>query len=78
MKMKPSPFNEYQCPECDEDVRVELPAPSYVECQHCKSTLELHPDFEFEDGFWHDRTTLSIVDPEREHMKRMLKHLQSQ
>ena len=73
--MYPSDYNEYQCPECDEDVRVPLPPSKYVDCPHCKSHLEIHPDAEFEDGMWHDHTTLSIVDPEREHMKRMLKHL---
>jgi hypothetical protein len=39
--------------------------------------LEIHPDADFENGMWHDLTTLSVVDPEREHIKRMLKHLQN-
>jgi hypothetical protein len=73
--MFPSEYNEYPCPNCEEDVRVPLPPSKYATCPGCKKTLEIHPDAEFEDGLWHDRTTLSIVDPEREHMKRMLRHL---
>jgi hypothetical protein len=67
--------NQYPCPGCEEDVDVPVPASKYVSCQHCKVKLEVHPDAEFYDGLWHDLTTLSIVDEEREHMKRMLKHL---
>jgi hypothetical protein len=66
--------NEYSCPNCEEDVSVPLPASKYVNCGHCKTKLEVHPDAEFYDGLWHDLTTLSIVDEEREHMKRMVAH----
>lgn len=78
--MIPYPYNEYPCPECDDDVRVALPLAKYVICHNCHTQLEIHPDAEFEDGLWHDRTTLSVVDldPEREHMERMLRHLQDQ
>ena len=71
--------NEYECPvdECGEWVKVPLPLSAYVTCPSCHTKLEIHPDYEFEDGMWHDRTTLSVVDPEREHMKKMLNHLQS-
>lgn len=62
--MLPEPYNEYPCPNCEEDVRVGLPAAKYVDCPSCKAKLEIHPDAEFEDGMWHDRTTLSIVDYE--------------
>lgn len=71
-----SDYNEYPCPSCEEDVRVPIPPSAYVVCQHCKTQLEIHPDAEFYDGLWHDLTTLSIVDDQHEHMKRMLKHLQ--
>jgi DNA-directed RNA polymerase subunit RPC12/RpoP len=74
--MLPSEYNEYPCPACEEDVRVPLPASAYVTCPSCQSKLEIHPDAEFFDEHWHDRTTLSIVDEEREHMKKMLNHLQ--
>lgn len=74
--MSQSLFNEYECPECDAWVRVALPPSRYVKCPECMSNLEVHQDADFEDGMWHDRTTLSVVDPEREHMKRMLNHLQ--
>ncbi len=72
--MKPEPYNEYPCPNCEADVRVALPVSKYATCDECKAKLEIHPDAEWFDGFWHDRTTLSIVDPEREHMKVMLEH----
>ena len=71
-----SDYNEYPCPSCEEDVRVPIPPSKYVVCQSCKRQLEIHPDAEFYDGLWHDLTTLSIVDDQREHMKRMLRHLQ--
>ncbi len=70
--MKPEPYNEYPCPNCEADVRVGLPVSKYAECPECKAKLEIHPDADWFDGFWHDRTTLSIVDPEREHMQRMV------
>ncbi len=69
-------FNYYECPECDEWVSVPLGPPKYVTCSHCKSRLEIHPEADFSDNMWHDRTTLSVVDPELEHMKAMLNHLQ--
>lgn len=72
------PFNEYECPECGEDVRVELPAGKYVKCPECMSNLEIHADADFKDGMWHDRTTLSVADPGREHMERMLEWAKSQ
>jgi DNA-directed RNA polymerase subunit RPC12/RpoP len=67
-------LNYYSCPECEEDVPTRLPLAKYVTCPGCKSKLEIHPDADFENGMWHDLTTLSVVDPEREHIKRMLKH----
>jgi DNA-directed RNA polymerase subunit RPC12/RpoP len=79
--MLPSEYNEYPCPACEEDVRVPLPASAYVTCPSCQSKLEIHPDAEFEDGLWHDKTHLSVVeqresvstdDMYREHIKRML------
>ncbi len=73
----PSEYNEYPCPNCEADVRVALPAAKYATCPECKAKLEIHPDADFEDGMWHDRTELSIVDPEREHMKTMLEHAKS-
>jgi DNA-directed RNA polymerase subunit RPC12/RpoP len=70
---KSDPYhNDHECPQCGDTVLVPLPYPKYVDCQECKSKLEIHPDAEFEDGLWHDRTELSIVDPERDHMKTML------
>ncbi len=66
--------NTYSCPNCEADVSVALPLAKYAECLECKTKLEIHPDADFEDGMWHDRTTLSIVDPQREHMKVMLEH----
>jgi hypothetical protein len=69
-------YNFYPCPNCEEDVAVALPPAKYATCHECNTKLEIHPDADFEDGMWHDRTTLSIVDEEREHMKRMLRHLQ--
>jgi DNA-directed RNA polymerase subunit RPC12/RpoP len=68
--------NTYSCPSCEADVAVTLPVAKYVTCPECHSKLEIHPDAEFEDGLWHDRTELAVIDSEREHMKRMLKHLQ--
>ncbi len=66
--------NEYECPNCDEWIAVPIPLAAYVNCPECKAKLEIHPNADWFDGFWHDRTTLSIVDPEREHMKLMLEH----
>jgi hypothetical protein len=66
--------NEYPCPNCEADVSVALPAGDYATCDECKCKLEIHVDAEFEDGLWHDRTTLSVVDEEREHMRRMVAH----
>lgn len=72
---KSDPYhNFYSCPNCEADVEVALPLAKYATCAECKTKLEIHPDAEFEDGMWHDRTVLSIVDPEREHMKRMVAH----
>jgi hypothetical protein len=70
--------NEYECPvdDCGEWVSVALPVSKYVTCPSCNTKLEIHPDAEFFDEHWHDRTHLSVVDPEREHMKKMLNHLQ--
>jgi hypothetical protein len=39
--------------------------------------LNINVDAEFDRGMWHDRTELSVVDPEREHMKTMLEHAKS-
>jgi len=66
--------NSYECPECSDDVEVPLPLAKYVTCPTCKSKLEIHPDADWFDGMWHDRTELSVVDPERDHMRRMLDH----
>jgi hypothetical protein len=72
---KSDPYhNEYACPNCEADVSVALPVAKYATCDECKTKLEIHPDADFEDGMWHDRTTLSIVDPEREHKERMVKY----
>jgi DNA-directed RNA polymerase subunit RPC12/RpoP len=66
--------NQYTCPNCEADVSVALPVARYATCPECHFKLEIHPDAEFEDGHWRDRTELSVV--EREHMKKMLRHLQ--
>jgi hypothetical protein len=68
--------NEYECPvdECGEWVSVALPVSKYVTCPSCHTKLEIHPDADWFDGMWHYRTTLSICDPEREHMERMVEH----
>lgn len=71
MKTLSADYIFYECPNCSEDVAVALPPAKYVDCHSCHSKLEIHPDADFFDGMWHDRTTLSVVDPEREHMKRM-------
>ena len=70
--MFPSEYNEYECPECGEWVRVALPLSKYADCKNCQAKLEIHPDAEFEDGMWHDRTTLSVAVPGREHIQRMI------
>jgi len=67
--------NDFECPNCDEWLSVPLPYAKYVNCPWCKSKLEIHPDAEFEDGLWHDRTELSIV--EEDHMKRMIEYAKS-
>jgi hypothetical protein len=69
-----SNYNLYTCPNCEEDVPVALPAAKWATCPECCTKLEIHPDADWEDGMWHDRTTLSVVDPEREHMKAMVRH----
>ncbi len=58
---RPEPYNEYPCPNCEADVRVGLPAGKYATCGDCKTRLEIHPEADWFDGFWHDRTTLSIA-----------------
>jgi hypothetical protein len=67
-------MNEYPCSNCEEAVRVPIPPSKYIICQHCKTQLEIHPDAEFYDGLWHDLTTLSVVDPEREHMRKVIRN----
>ena len=64
--------NTYSCPACEDDVEVPLPLAKYVTCESCKTKLEINVDADFEDGHWHDLTTLSVVDPDREHKERML------
>jgi hypothetical protein len=66
--------NDYPCPGCEEDVSVPLPPPKYVTCPECHAKLEINVDAEWFDGMWHDRTSLSLVDPEQEHIKRMVDH----
>lgn len=71
--------NHYECPVCDEWVPVALPMAAYATCPGCKRKLKVMVDAEFDENGWHDRTELDVADepdPEREHMKRMLKHLQ--
>jgi hypothetical protein len=58
---RPEPYNEYPCPECEEEVRVELPAGTHVTCDGCGTLLSIDADAEFDRGMWHDRTTLSVV-----------------
>jgi hypothetical protein len=74
-------YNFYPCPNCEADVSVALPPAKYATCDECKTKLEIHPDADFEDGHWHDKTHLSVVeqresvstdDMYHEHMKRML------
>lgn len=60
--MNPWEYNTYSCPECEDDVQVPLPAAKHVTCEGCGATLEIHPDADFEDGMWHDRTHLSVVE----------------
>ncbi len=62
----PEPYNTYACPSCEADVRVGLPHAKYAFCDECKTRLEIHPDAEFDEDGWHDRTTLSIVETEEE------------
>ncbi len=76
MKQCPS-SNDFECPNCEEWLSVPLPYAKYVDCPWCKKKLEIHPDADFDRGMWHDRTTLSVVDPEREHMKQMVDHAKS-
>jgi DNA-directed RNA polymerase subunit RPC12/RpoP len=76
--MKPEPYNDYPCPNCEADVRVSLPAAKYAECEECGAKLEIHPDAEFYDGMWHDLTELSVVDPGEEHRRAMLEHMQNE
>lgn len=71
----PSEYNSYPCPSCEADVSVALPLAKYATCDECKAKLEIHVDAEFDEDGWHDLTTLSVVDEQREHMKKMLKHL---
>jgi predicted RNA-binding Zn-ribbon protein involved in translation (DUF1610 family) len=54
-------MNEYECPNCGDTVQVPMPASKNVDCTSCGAKLEIHPDAEFFDGLWHDRTELSIV-----------------
>jgi hypothetical protein len=54
-------YTEYPCPNCEESVPVEVPTSGHVVCPECKLNLEVHPDAEFDQDGWHDRTTLSIV-----------------
>ena len=81
---KSDPYhNEYECPVCDEWVPVALPMAAYATCPGCKRKLKVMVDAEFDENGWHDRTELDVADdtnpdPEREHMKRMLKHLQNE
>lgn len=73
---KSDPYhNDYECPECSDDVEVPLPVAKYVTCPTCNSKLVIHVDAEFDRGMWHDRTTLSVLDEREQHIKRMLKHL---
>lgn len=74
---KSDPYhNEYECPNdaCGEWVSVPLPLAKYVMCPACKARLQINVDAEFYGGMWHDRTELSLCDPEREHKEAMLKH----
>lgn len=61
--MRPAPYNEYPCPECEEEVRVELPAGTHVTCTGCGTLLSIDADADFDEGGWHDRTTLSVARP---------------
>lgn len=72
--MLPSEYNTYSCPNCEDDVEVPLPVAKYATCESCGTKLEIHPDAEFDEDGWHDRTHLSVVDPEQEHKEAMLKH----
>ncbi len=49
---------EYECPECSEDVEVDPDKQKQVQCPHCKVELTVNVDAEWEDGCWHDLTTL--------------------
>lgn len=75
--MKTSPSNDYECPECGEWIWVP-PLSKYVKCPCCKAQVAIHPDADFHDGHWHDRTTLSVAVPGRAHIERMLEWAKSQ
>ena len=56
-------YNEYECPECGEWVRIGLPAPAQVKCsnQECGLLLNVDVDADFDEGGWHDRTSLCVA-----------------
>lgn len=66
--------NTYSCPICSDDVSVARPiADKFVICTGCGSKLSVDVDAEFENGMWHDLTSLSPVEGEEEkHIRRML------
>jgi len=48
----------YSCPCCDEEIEVPAMAQE-IQCPHCFRRLIVDADAEFENGTWHDLTTLT-------------------
>jgi hypothetical protein len=62
MRLIQNTTNEYECPNCDNEVYINLAKPdTKVVCLHCKAPLELDVDAEFTNGSWRDLSHLSMA-----------------
>ena len=50
------------CPQCHDD--IEFHGRTQAVCPNCQDLFRIEHDGEFEDGMWHDCTTLTKVEKE--------------
>lgn len=54
------PYRVYECPCCNNDVKVEEDD-KFIFCSNCGKELLICNDAEFVNGMWIDLTTLKLV-----------------